>query len=162
MTEMFSFKDLQRGTATAPVRSQIEAARTIAKGIKKWRASELKTKSCNAKGRRAAVEIQRKLLLTFPELQEDDIRVTPSGVQGEDLQLSPRARELLPFAFEAKNKERLNIWDALAQSKAHVKDSKHKPVVVFRRNRTPFHVCIELDTFLELLKEGKRDECRAG
>lgn len=42
MTEMFSFKDLQRGTATTPVESQIEAARTIAKGIKKWRESELK------------------------------------------------------------------------------------------------------------------------
>ena len=38
---MFSFKDLQRGTATAPVESQIEAARTIAEGIKKWRESEL-------------------------------------------------------------------------------------------------------------------------
>ena len=118
----------------------------------------MKPSSAKAKGRRAAVEVRDLLLSTFPELEPDDIRVTPSGVQGEDLQLSPRARELLPFAFEAKNKERLNIWDALAQSKAHVKDSKHKPVVVFRRNRTPFHVCIELDTFLELLKEGKRDE----
>ena len=39
---MFSFKDLQRGTATAPVESQIEAARTIAEGIKKWKESDLK------------------------------------------------------------------------------------------------------------------------
>lgn len=39
---MFTFKDLQRGTATAPVESQIEAARTIAEGMKKWKESELK------------------------------------------------------------------------------------------------------------------------
>ena len=111
----------------------------------------MKPRSCKAKGRKAASEIQKILLKSFPQLHEDDIRVTPSGIKGEDLQLSPRARELLPYAFELKNRERLNIWDALEQSKTHIKDPKHKPVLVFRRNRTPFHICLELDTFLEMI-----------
>jgi hypothetical protein len=111
----------------------------------------MKPKSTKSKGRKAAMEVQRMFLKTFPMLEVDDIRVTPSGVQGEDLQLSPRAREVLPYSFEMKNKERLNIWDALEQSKTHVAKNNHKPVVIFRRNRTPFHVCMEMDTFLELI-----------
>jgi len=39
---MFSFKDLQRGTATAPVESQVEAARKIADAVKKWREQDVK------------------------------------------------------------------------------------------------------------------------
>ena len=112
----------------------------------------MKTRSAKAKGRRAAAELQQILLKTFPELEAEDVRVTPSGVQGEDLQLSPRARKIFPFSVEVKNKERLNVWDGLEQSKAHVEHSKNRPIMVFRRNRTPFHVCMEMDTFLELLK----------
>jgi len=39
---MFSFKDLQRGTATAPVESQVGAARKIADAVKKWREQDVK------------------------------------------------------------------------------------------------------------------------
>lgn len=108
----------------------------------------MKPKSSKAKGRRAAVEVQQLLLSRFPELHSDDIRVTSSGVNGEDLQLSPKAREILNFHFEIKNQERFNIWDALKQSKNH---GNSKPVVVFKRNRTPFHVCMEVETFLDLI-----------
>ncbi|MCB9229827.1 MAG: hypothetical protein H6618_09465 [Deltaproteobacteria bacterium] len=111
----------------------------------------MKTASAKAKGRRAAAEVREILLKTFPELYGDDIRVTPSGVKGEDLQLSPRAREILPFSFELKNKERLNIWDTMEQARTHTKDNGHRPVAIFRRNRTPFHVCMELGDFLWLL-----------
>ena len=111
----------------------------------------MKTKSAKAKGRRAAAELQQILLKTFPDLEESDVRVTPSGVHGEDLQLSPKAREIFPFSVEVKNKERLNVWDALDQSKTHSAQLNAKPIMVFRRNRTPFHVCMEIDTFLELI-----------
>ena len=108
----------------------------------------MRASSAKAKGRRAAAEFQQLLLARFPELHPDDIRITPSGVNGEDLQLSPKARELLNFHFEIKNQERFNIWEALKQSKNH---GKSKPVVVFKRNRTPFHVCMEVETFLDLI-----------
>ena len=111
----------------------------------------MKTKSAKAKGRKAAAELQKLLLKTFPQLEPNDVRITPSGVHGEDLQLSPRAREVLPYAFEVKNKERLNIWDAFKQCKVHVKDHNSRPIVAFRRNNAPFHVCMEMDTFLELI-----------
>lgn len=108
----------------------------------------MKISSAKRKGRKAAVELQQLLLSRFHDLQADDVRVTASSVNGEDLQLSPRARELLPFNFEIKNQERLNIWQALTQSKHH---GKHKPVVAFKRNRTPFYVCMEVETFLDLI-----------
>ena len=37
------------------------------------------------------------------------------GESGEDIQLSPAARKLIPFAFECKNQEKLNIWESLKQ-----------------------------------------------
>lgn len=111
----------------------------------------MKTKSAKAKGRRAASEFQQMILKTFPQLHEDDVRVTPSGVKGEDLQLSPKAREIFPFAVEVKNQERLNIWDALEQSKSHVKENASKSILVFKRNKTPFHVCMEIETFIEII-----------
>lgn len=109
----------------------------------------MKPKSAKAKGQRAATELKGILLKAFPHLEAGDIRVTPSGVNGEDLQLSPRARRLLDFHFEVKNVEKLNIWQALCQSKKH---GTSKPLLVFKRNRTPFHVAMDLDTFLDLFK----------
>jgi len=122
----------------------------------------MKTASAKRKGRKAAVELQKILLRTFPELEPDDLRVTPSGIAGEDLQLSPRAREILPYVFEVKNKEQISIWRVIDQARGHSKNLKHRPVVVFRKNRTPFHVCMEFNSFLELLKKGKENEQRAG
>ncbi|MCB9229193.1 MAG: hypothetical protein H6618_06235 [Deltaproteobacteria bacterium] len=64
---------------------------------------------------------------------------------------SPRVREVLPFSFEMKNRERLNIWETMQQARRHAAKSGYRPVAVFRRNRSPFHVCMELDSFLWLL-----------
>ena len=108
----------------------------------------MKTSSAKQKGRRLATQLQALLLSRYPELSTEDIRVTSSGVQGEDLQLSPAARALLPYQFELKNQEKLNIWSALKQGASH---GKYKPVVVFKRNHSPTYVCVEIETFLDLI-----------
>jgi hypothetical protein len=115
----------------------------------------MKTASAKAKGRRAAVEVKKTLRTTFPSLEEDDILVTSSGVNGEDLVLSPKARKLIPLCFEVKNQEKLNIWKAIEQSKTHVKHAGLVPVVVFKRNNTPLHVVLKWEDFLSIFKEGK-------
>lgn len=83
----------------------------------------------------------------------DDIHVVPSGVTGEDLWLSPTARALLPYAFECKNVERLNVWDAIEQAYGHVKDGDKGrlfPALVISRNRMPEPwVCVPLSVFLK-------------
>lgn len=89
------------------------------------------------------------LLAAFPGLQPDDIRSTSMGASGEDLLLSPAAREVFPFSTECKNVESLNIWKALEQAAGR----KHTPLVVFRRNNCQPHVALPLESFLKLLKD---------
>ncbi len=118
----------------------------------------MKTSSAKAKGRRAAVALKQALLAYIHELSPDDLIITLSSVNGPDLQLSPRAQEYLPFVFECKNQESLNIWSALAQAKSHIK-SQEIPVVVFTRNRTDLYVALKLSDFLTTLffREKKHD-----
>lgn len=99
--------------------------------------------ACKAKGRRAAKLVQELILLNAPSLTEDDVRVTPSGVMGEDIQLSSAARLLFPFAIEVKCKEKMDIWASLRQAESHaVGDLSKIPVLFFKRNNTELYVCL--------------------
>lgn len=109
----------------------------------------LKPQSAKAKGRRFQQEVRDALLETFPQLKADDIRSTSMGSGGEDIQLSPAAREVIPFSIECKNVEAINIWRAIDQAGGRA----HPPLVVFRRNKTRPHVTLPLDDFLSLLQD---------
>jgi hypothetical protein len=109
----------------------------------------MKTSSCKAKGRRACQDLKDALLKRFPELEPDDVQITSSGVTGEDLMLSPKARKFFPFSVEVKNQEKLNIWAAYSQACSH---GAHTPLLVFKRNRSKLMVCLELEDFLECVK----------
>lgn len=111
----------------------------------------MKTSSCKAKGRRAAQYIRDKFLEWCPDLQADDIVVTPSGVTGPDLHLSPKAREVYNYAVESKCQEALNFWTAFEQAKSHVKGDEI-PILVASRNRTKPVVVIDLEDFLKLTR----------
>ena len=73
------------------------------------------------------------------------------GESGEDIILSPAARDLIPFSFECKNQERLNIWESLSQSEENSKENI--PAVVFTRNRTKTYIALELEEFLKIIGE---------
>ena len=73
------------------------------------------------------------------------------GESGEDIILSPAARDLIPFSFECKNQERLNIWESLSQSEQNC--GKYTPAVVFKRNRTKTYIALELEEFLQIIGE---------
>lgn len=108
----------------------------------------MNSRSCKNKGQRLSKEVKETLLKAFSDLLSDDIIVTPSGVPGEDLRLSPRARELFPYSVECKCQERLNIWEALEQGENNAKG--HIPVLIFRRNRSKTYICLEFEKFLKL------------
>ena len=114
----------------------------------------MKAASAKAKGRRSAKQLQRLLLEAFPELEEGDLIITPSGVNGPDLMLSPRAKKVLPFDFEVKNVERLNVWQALNQLEK--RKNINSPVLVFRRNRSPMYVCMPIEVFIDLIAKGAK------
>lgn len=111
----------------------------------------MKTSSAKAKGRRCAQEVKELILEYFGEfgLSSDDLVVTSSGDTGEDIKMSPLARDFLPISIECKNVERLNIWDALSQARSH--SEEFEPVLFFRRNRSPLYVAIEAHILMQLL-----------
>ena len=73
------------------------------------------------------------------------------GESGEDIILSPAARDLIPFSFECKNQERLNIWESLSQSEENSGD--YIPAVVFKRNRSNTYIALDLEEFLKIIGE---------
>ena len=111
----------------------------------------MKTSSRKSKGRRLQNKIRDLLLEHYSDkLEKDDIRCAVMGESGEDLKLSPAARKLIPYSFECKNQEKLNIWDSLEQAEKNSDD--YGPVLIFKRNRSKIYVVLEISNFLELLK----------
>ena len=110
----------------------------------------MKTSSCKRKARTLQNLLRDKLLQAFPELEPDDCKVSIMGETGQDIKLSPAARKLIPYAFEAKNQEKIAIWQALKQAEDNAGNAT--PAVVFKRNRSKTYVAIELDAFIDLIK----------
>lgn len=112
--------------------------------------------SAKAKGRRCSAEVRELLLEWAPDLKPDDIVVTSSGETGEDLKLSPAAREVYPYVAECKNVEKLNIHEANQQAVAHWQKRGCKteefPIVFYKRNRTDIFVSIKLEHYLKLTR----------
>ena len=73
------------------------------------------------------------------------------GMTGEDIILSPYARESIPYSFECKNVERLNIWSAIEQAKTNCDD--RTPIVVIKRNRTKTYAVLPVEEFIKLIKD---------
>lgn len=111
----------------------------------------MKPQSAKAKGRRLQQYVRDTLLAAF-DLPADDIRSTSMGAGGEDILLSTRAKELIPFAIEVKNVQSLNIWKAIAQAESHLmlRDSR-SPLVVFSRNEADVMCALPFKDLVQLL-----------
>ena len=110
----------------------------------------MKTRSAKNKGKRLQNSVRDILLETFTELEQDDIKSTTMGESGEDIQLSPAARKLIPYAFECKTQEKLNIWSSLEQAEENAQS--HTPVLIFKRNRSKTYAVLEMKDFIDLIK----------
>ena len=71
------------------------------------------------------------------------------GMSGEDIVLSPAAKKVIPYSFECKNQERLNLWKSLEQAESNCEE--RNPVLIFKRNRSKIYVALEFDHFIELI-----------
>ena len=57
------------------------------------------------------------------------------------------------FHVAIKRTERLDLWGALAQSERDSKKFRDgAPTVIFRRNRSPWFICLQLSDWLKLYK----------
>lgn len=108
--------------------------------------------SRKAKGRRFQQWICELIRSSFG-LEEDDVQSRSMGAGGEDIMLSPKARSLFPFSVEAKNQEKLNVWEAFKQAQSNSKD--YIPILFIKRNRETPKVVLEAETFIKLLKNAK-------
>ena len=109
------------------------------------------SKSAKQKGRLGQNEIRDKLLETFPELEPDDIKGCVMGDTGEDIQLSPAARKMLPLSIEVKRRKTglQTAYNYMEQASSH---SKGEPVVCYRADRKPWLVMVGLDHYAQLLR----------
>ena len=73
------------------------------------------------------------------------------GMSGEDIVLSPAAKKVIPYSFECKNQERLNLWKSLEQAESNCED--RQPALIFKRNRSKIYVAIEFDHFIEMIDQ---------
>ncbi len=111
----------------------------------------MRTSSAKAKGRRCSQAVADLLLEHAKHLTERDVLVTSSGETGVDVKLSAAAFEQYPLNIEAKNVEKLNIWQALEQAESH--EGGGVPVVFFKRNRSKLYVALDASFFVNLLQE---------
>ena len=107
----------------------------------------MRTSSAKAKGRRLSALFAARLRQAL-RCEEGDVFVTPSGVTGPDVILSPLAQKLFPFAVECKNQEALNLWSAMKQAVTHVKPGQI-PLLVYARNNTKPWVAMPMEDFFE-------------
>ena len=114
----------------------------------------MKSRSAKNKGKRLQNSLRDLLLETFTQLEPDDIRSAIMGESGEDIKLSPAARKHIPYSFECKNQEKLNIWDALSQAEENAGD--YDSVVIFKRNRSETYAVITVKKFIELIDENSK------
>lgn len=112
----------------------------------------MKTQSAKAKGRRLQQQVVQDLLNSFEHLSEEDIRSTSMGASGEDIQMSHAARQCIPYSFEAKNQERVNIWSSIEQARLNAPNGMI-PVVVFKKNNEQPQVVLSWKTFLDLINQ---------
>jgi len=107
--------------------------------------------SRKAKGRRLQAQIATKLskLLNIPFEKDGDIDVRIMGDSGSDIILRGEAKKFYFDGIEAKNQERLQIWQALEQAAQYGK----KPLLFFKRNHSKTYVVMEEKDFFDLYEK---------
>jgi hypothetical protein len=106
--------------------------------------------SSKAKGRSLQQWVRDLILKSFSSLEKDDVRSTSMGADGEDVQLSPAARKLVPYQIECKNKARSQIHTYYDQACTH---GKHEPLVIVKQDRKKPLAILDAETFFKLLIE---------
>ena len=76
------------------------------------------------------------------------------GESGEDIQLSPAARKLIPYAIECKNQEKINIWKSYFQAQEN--SNEHEHIVVIKRNNHKPLLLIDAEHFIDLHSKNER------
>lgn len=109
----------------------------------------MKPSSAKAKGRILQQWVRDKIISTF-QLEADDVRSVSMGAGGEDILLSPIARQRCPVSVECKSRDRIAIYGFYEQAQENSK-GKGEPIVVVKQNRSSPLVVVDADYFFNLI-----------
>jgi hypothetical protein len=120
----------------------------------------MKTSSAKAKGRRLVKQVIDALVFTQKAkesaLSLADFFPSTTSQTGEDVVMSPKAREVFPISIECKNQEALNFWAAFKQAQKNA--GPYMPVLIASRNREPEPLAVlRMSDLLVLLSYEKDD-----
>lgn len=107
----------------------------------------ISVKSRKSKGRKLQQLVRDDILDRFPILEKDDVRSTSMGAAGEDIQLSPKAREWFPFTVECKARASFAIYPMFEQAAG----KNHTPLLVIKADRKDPLVVLNWNDFLDLV-----------
>jgi len=111
---------------------------------------KMSTRSAKAKGRKLQTWVATKLLSLLKNVTELDIKSTPMGVNGADVQLSTAAYKQFPYNIECKNTERMTtIYNYYEQAISH--NNVGEPLVVIKMNRQKPLIIVDAEHFMEKL-----------
>lgn len=108
--------------------------------------SSAKSKGRNGQNAVAAMVKEHIEAQTGLTLDPRDVKVAIMGTSGVDILLSPTAEKHFPYSVEVKVQEKLNIWAALKQAEENCLPNT-KPMLCFRRNRTPMYVVVRAEDY---------------
>ena len=124
----------------------IQRKKQLTYGSKK---KPMSVRSAKAKGRKLQTWVVEKILAMFPTLTKLDVKSTPMGVNGVDVQLSTLAQKLFPYDVECKNTERTKtIYNYYEQAIDHT--SGGEPLVIIKMNRQKPLAIIDAEHFMEM------------
>jgi len=108
-------------------------------------------KSSQQKGKRFERQVAAEINKKF----ETSVKRTPNSgglsIKGDIICIDDQSI-ISEFSWECKNQEKLNIWKALQQSKNDA-PARTMPVVVFTKNHEKEYISLELEDFLNIIKE---------
>ena len=122
------------------------------------------------KGRILQKWVVEKILSLSSELTPDDVRSTPMGVTGSDVQLSNIGKKIFPYMVECKNRDKIAVYKFIEQhtkskSKQDLDDhtglenkpvsvvDELEPLVIIKQNRSKPLVVIDAEYYFNLLRK---------
>jgi len=108
----------------------------------------LKPQSAKAKGRKLQQWVRDLILHHHPSLEQDDVRSTGMGQGGEDIQLSPAARSLVPLSIECKSRASYAFYKDLDQAVINAPKGS-EPILVAKANHRNPVVIVDAEYFFK-------------
>ena len=106
-------------------------------------------RSAKAKGRKLQNWVAEQLLGILKGLTSLDVRSTPMGVNGVDVQMSTAAYKQFPYDIECKNTERMTtLYNYYEQAISH--DSGGEPLLVVKMNHKKPLVVVDAEHFIKV------------